>query len=322
MTGPVHPPAETSPDTPGTPDAGITADGALRYGVRATVPCRACLSGEDLDWLGGRSVSVALDLSTEVTTVPGPPPAPSGDWSGQVWEFLRERITGLPPRPPAVAVRSDAPAASGLSSSTALIVGLFRAYTDACVPAPDTVPVALLARWAYEFEFAHFNGGGMDHLAVVEGGALLIGGRSTGLPAVLERTRFPAGWTVLVLDSAQRKDTGDHIRIVRAQLRDGDPALASYLKEADAASAAAWSAIAAEDLGGLADAMDRAHVTMRDQQRMSTPVLEELRAVALAVTGLPFKLSGAGGGGALVGVCRADETTEIAAALRDALRTA
>ncbi|MEU5162224.1 galactokinase [Streptomyces sp. NPDC020875] len=313
MTGFVNPPAATAAEAPG---------GVLRPGARAVVPCRACLSGEDLDWLGGRSVSLALDLTTEVAVVPGPPPPPSDDWAGQVWRFLRERIAGLPPGPPAVAVRSDAPAASGLSSSTALIVGLFRAYADACAPAPDAVSTAVLAQWAYEFEFAHFNGGGMDHLAVIEGGALLLEGRPTGLPAVRDRARFPADWTVLVLDSAQRKDTGDHIRTVRAQLRDGDPALARYLKEADAASAAAWSAIGAEDLGALADAMDRAHITMRDQQGMSTPVLEELRTTALAATGLPFKLSGAGGGGALVGVCRTADTAGTAAELSAAIRTA
>ncbi|MGV9314115.1 GHMP family kinase ATP-binding protein [Streptomyces sp. NPDC003691] len=290
--------------------------------VRAPVPCRACLSGEDLDWLGGRSVSVALDLPTVVTTVPGPPPAATGEWADQVWDFLRARLDGLPPRPPATTVTSEAPAASGLSSSTALIVGLFLAYTGAAVPAPDSVPVATLARWAYEFEFAHFNGGGMDHLAVIEGGALLLEGRPTGLPAVTERSAFPADWAVLVLDSASRKDTSDHIRTVRAQLRDGDPALAAYLKEADAASGEAWAAIRAGELGALAQAMDRAHTTMRDHQRMSTPLLESLRALALRTTGLTLKLSGAGGGGALVGVCRAADAEETAAALRAALRTA
>ncbi|WP_246150250.1 galactokinase [Streptomyces qinzhouensis] len=299
----------------------MTESTDVRFGVRATVPCRACLSGEDLDWLGGRSVSVALGLPTVVTTVPGPPPPPTGDWADQVWDFLRTRLTGLPPRPPATEVTSEAPSASGLSSSTALIVGLFRAYTDAGVPASDPVPVATLAQWAYEFEFRHFNGGGMDHLAVIEGGALLLEGRPTGLPAVVERAGFPADWAVLVLDSASRKDTSDHIRTVRAQLRDGDPALAAYLKEADTASADAWSAIGSGELGALAEAMDRAHTAMRDHQRMSTPLLEALRAAALRSTGLTLKLSGAGGGGALVGVCRAADADDIAAALRETLRT-
>ncbi|MEU5976681.1 galactokinase [Streptomyces sp. NPDC047315] len=293
--------------------------------IRVSVPCRACLSGEDLDWLGGRSVSLALALPTTVTCVPGDAPAPRGDWADQVWDFLRARTPGLGPRPPAVAVHSEAPAASGLSSSTALIVALFRAYTDhtaAADPAGTPPPSpGTLARWAYEFEFAHFNGGGMDHLAVIEGDALLLDGRPTGLPAVLERTAFPAEWSVVVVDSASRKDTSDHIRVVRAQLARKDTALAAYLKEADQASADAWWAIGARDLEGLGAAMDRAHTAMRDHQGMSTPLLEELRETARAATGLRLKLSGAGGGGALVGVCPATALDDEVDALREALRT-
>ncbi|MER7046572.1 mevalonate kinase family protein [Streptomyces jumonjinensis] len=287
--------------------------------ARAVVPCRACLSGEDLDWLGGRSVSLALDLTTVVETVPGPAaPAAAGGWPGQVWGFLRGRIPGLGPNPPVLNVHSDAPAASGLSSSTALIVALFQAYTDAFAPSPG-IPVATLAQWAYEFEFAHFNGGGMDHLAVIEGDALLLEGRPTGLPAVLERRAFPDDWAVVVVDSATRKDTSDHIRVVRAQLAGRDPALAAYLKEADQASADVWEAMGAGDLDGVGDAMDRAHNAMRDHQGMSTPVLEDLREAALRSAGLRLKLSGAGGGGALVGVCRAADQEPIATALRQAL---
>ncbi|MCZ0982840.1 hypothetical protein O1L60_38665 [Streptomyces diastatochromogenes] len=66
--------------------------------------------------------------------------------------------------------------------------------------------------------------------------------------------------------------------------------------------------------------MSDAHAAMRDRQRMSTPLLEELREVALRSAGLPLKLSGAGGGGALVGVCPAEEVTRTAALLARALR--
>lgn len=290
----------------------------------AVVPCRACLSGEDLDWLGGRSVSLALDLPTTAGLRPPgarSPAAPgsdggAGSWPEEVWAFLRQRLSGLGPRPPAVTVRSDAPAASGLSSSTALIVALFRAFTDVC--APGAVTVRTLAQWAYEFEFAIFNGGGMDHLAVIAGGALLLQGRPSGLPDIRERVEFPSEWAVLVVDSATRKDTSDHIRSVRAQLAAGDPRLATYLVRTDAASAAVWEAVHRRDLGALGAAMGEAHAAMRDLQEMSTPLLEELRGLALRAAGLPLKLSGAGGGGALVGVCAAAEQEELAGRLRRA----
>lgn len=290
--------------------------------IRTTVPCRACLSGEDLDWLGGgRSVSLALALMTTVEAGPGP--APEGEaaegWPREVWAFLRERLPGLPLRPPAVVVRSQAPAASGLSSSTAQIVALFRAFTDRAFTGRH-VGDHTIAQWAYEFEFAVFHGGGMDHLAVVEGGALLLDGRERGLPAVRERLEFPAEWRVVVVDSGTRKDTRHHIRDVRAQLASGDPSLAAYRAVADEASERVWGALRDRDLLALGAAMVRAHEAMRDHQRMSTPLLEEVRAVSQRAAGLPLKLSGAGGGGALVGVCTADAAEETAARLAQALR--
>ncbi|MGA4844491.1 mevalonate kinase family protein [Streptomyces sp. G45] len=293
------------------------------------VPCRACLSGEDLDWLGdGRSVSVALDLPTTVEAAPAAPADTAQDtaqdaaaddgWAGEVWAFLRQRLPGLAPRPPAVTTTSEAPAASGLSSSTARIVALFRAFTHPTFTG-ERVDDAAIAQWAYEFEFAVFNGGGMDHLAVVEGGALLLEGRERGLPAVRERLTFPPEWRIVVVDSGTRKDTRHHIRDVRAQLAAGDPALAAYRATADEASGQVWRALRERDLPGLGAAMVRAHEAMRDHQRMSTPLLEDLRALALRAADLPLKLSGAGGGGALVGVCPAATATDTTARLTRAL---
>ncbi|MEV7279430.1 galactokinase [Streptomyces sp. NPDC093111] len=302
--------------------------------IRAVVPCRACLSGEDLDWLGGgRSVSLALALPTTVEVVPrgaagqaGGAADGDGGWRDEVWAFLRGRIPGLAPVPPPVLVHSEAPPASGLSSSTALIVALFRAFAGAGTadlasrrPAPSD---RTIAQWAYEFEFARFHGGGMDHLAVVEGGALLLDGRERGLPVVRERLGLPEEWRVVVVDSGTRKDTRHHIRDVRAQLAAGDPELAAYRRAADGASERVWEALRGRDLAALGAAMTDAHVAMRDHQGMSTPLLEDLRRTARRSAGLPLKLSGAGGGGALVGVCRAEALAETVDRLRRALHGA
>ncbi|MER8041664.1 galactokinase [Streptomyces sp. NPDC094032] len=295
--------------------------------IRAVVPCRACLSGEDLDWLGGgRSVSLALALPTTVEVVPegaaraAGQEAAEGGWRDEVWAFLRGRLPGLGPVPPPVLVHSEAPPASGLSSSTALIVALFRAFAEAGTPGRALPSDRTIAQWAYEFEFARFHGGGMDHLAVVEGGALLLDGRERGLPVVRERLALPEEWRVVVVDSGTRKDTRHHIRDVRAQLSAGDPALAAYRRAADGASERVWEALRGRDLAALGAAMSDAHVAMRDHQRMSTPLLEDLRRSALRSAGLPLKLSGAGGGGALVGVCRADALAETVERLGRALR--
>lgn len=287
--------------------------------VRVSRPVRACLSGEDLDWLGGRSVCVALDLLTTVevngsVATECAPDATLVEWTRGIWRFLRERIPELEQDPPPIRVCSDAPSASGLSSSTALILAIFEAFVEITTTA-STVPLDVIVQWAYEFEFAICNGGGMDHVAIARGGATLFSGRASGLPELIDHVDFPAEWSLVVVDSGTPKSTPHHIRSVRAQYASSDPVLAEYVERSDVASGLVWEALRARRLGALTDAMSEAHRAMRDLQKMSTPLLEQLRSLALRAAGLPLKVSGAGGGGALIGVCAAADAAVIAGAL-------
>jgi mevalonate kinase len=274
--------------------------------------------------VGGRSVCVALDLLTTVE-LNGTSEAECATntalhaWATGIWSFVRERIPGLAPAPPSVSVSSEAPNASGLSTSTALILALFDGYV-AAIPTAPPVSRDVLIEWAYEFEFAICNGGGMDQLAIALGGATLFQGRVTGLPEVLDHSDFPAEWSLIVVDSGTPKSTPDHIRSVRAQYAAGDRVLAEYVERSDTASALAWEAIRTRQLTALTDAMTAAHRAMRDLQNMSTPLLEHLRALAHSAVGLPLKVSGAGGGGALVGVCAETDAWRIAETLRATYR--
>ncbi|MGW4130914.1 mevalonate kinase family protein [Amycolatopsis japonica] len=287
--------------------------------TRVSHPVRACLSGEDLDWLGGRSVCVAIDLCTTVEVDKGGVGAGRIKWAAEIWSFLRDRVPGLRPEPPLVCVTSQAPSASGLSSSTALILGLFEVFIGS-LPATVSISRHQVIQWAYEFEFAICNGGGMDHLAIASGGVTLFQGRTTGLPAVGGRMDFPAGWSLVVIDSGTPKSTPDHIRSVRAQCASGDPVLAEYVARSDEASGAIWQGIRAHDLEAVSACMADAHEAMRDCQHMSTPLLEQLRALADKAADIKVKVSGAGGGGALVGVCATADAPAIASALRAAYR--
>lgn len=287
--------------------------------VRVSKPVRACLSGEDLDWLEGRSVCVALDLFTTVE-VNGSVAAECAsdttlvEWTRGIWRFLRERITGLEQDPPPIRVWSDAPSASGLSSSTALILAIFEAFIG-MVTTASSVPLEVIVQWAYEFEFAICNGGGMDHLSIARGGATLFGGRTSGLPELIDHVDFPADWSLVVVDSGTPKSTPHHVRSVRAQYASADPVLAEYVERSDAASDLVWKAIRARRLQALTDAMSEAHRAMRDLQKMSTPLLEQLRSLALSAARLPLKVSGAGGGGALIGVCAVADAAAIVESL-------
>lgn len=290
--------------------------------VSVSRPVRACLSGEDLDWMGGRSACVALDLFTTVEVNGSVTAEIASDtalfeWARGIWRFLGERIPGLAQDPPPVRVWSEAPRASGLASSTALILALFEAFV-ATIPAAAPVPLDVIVQWAYEFEFAICNGGGMDHLAIAQGGATLLDGRPSGLPELIDHVDFPAEWSLVVVDSGTPKSTPHHIRSVRAQYAASDPVLAEYIERSDAASGLVWEAIRARRLRALTDAMTDAHRAMRDLQKMSTPLIERLRSLARSAVGLPLKISGAGGGGALIGVCPASDAAAIAESLRAA----
>jgi galactokinase len=275
--------------------------------TRVSVPTRACLSGEDLDWLGGRSVCVALDLPTTVTVGAGggargeTGPAVDTTYLERhvvgVWNFLRRGYSSLPGTPAEVSVRARAPLASGLSTSTSLLVGLFQAFAE-----HYDLPDPTVSEWAYEYEFEHVQGGGMDQVAVLTGGVLLTKGVTRGLPEVRDAQQWPPAWRLVVLDSGTRKLTSTHIATVRRQLIGGDPSLRTYMASADEVSGAMWSAIEGRELHRVHDVLDRAHVLMRDVQQMSSPALERIRDMARRRCGIPFKLSGSGGGGALVSV--------------------
>jgi galactokinase len=244
---------------------------------------------------------------------------PVEPWATWIWRFLQERVAGMEAEPPRTVASTQAPSASGLSSSTALILALFEAFIRYS-PACEHVPSRTCVRWAYEFEFSIFNGGGMDQLSIARGAATLFHGRAQGLPILAEQLVFPTDWAVLVVDSGTVKNTQDHIRLVRKQRASGDPALAQYMRVVTGTSAAVWSAVRSRDLAALGEAMELAHSAMSDYQGMSTPFLEALRNVAWHTARVRLKVSGAGGGGALVTVCGRPDATRVLELLRAGYR--
>jgi len=139
--------------------------------------------------------------------------------------------------------------------------------------------------------------------------------RAQGLPNLIGHLAFPDEWSVLILDSGTTKDTRDHIRFVRNQVVVRDAALTSYVRAVTDASDAVWSAILGPDLAALSEGMELAHAAMRDHQCMSTPWLEKIRAIAWGSARLRLKVSGAGGGGALVGVCDRTDAAAVVESL-------
>ena len=275
-------------------------------------PVRICLSGEDLDWLGYRSVCVAIDLPIIASV--GEEGAIDGSGLVDVaLDAIRAR-TGQPEwDPPRISLSQQAPAASGLASSTALLMCLLQVlHTDA---SGSPMPRSTLIELAYETERKCTHGGGMDQLSIARGGVTLTSGNRNGLPAVDGSAPWPGEWGLILVDSGIPKHTPTHIRDVRRQLERGDDRLSRYMADVDDCSIRAWQAIVLGNFAQLCDAVNAAHEAMRDLQGMSTIELEELRSTALGSGCAAVKLTGAGGGGALVALVESDAAPSVLARL-------
>lgn len=277
-------------------EAGMAAPSHLP-GKEWRAPLRVCLAGEDLDWMGGRSVAVAADMRTAVRWA-----RPDEDCHDDPLIRLAKR--GLDrdfgPADLRVRVEESGPRAAGLASSTAALMCLLQVGIEA--RGLKALSADGLIERAYLLERIETDGGGMDQTAIALGGACLLRGNDAGVPHLESRVSWPPDWRFVIIDSGEKKHTPSHIAEIRRRLREGDPSLAKYRRIAESASGRVWAAILASDLRELGDALDGAHSAMRDQVGMSTAGLEHIREVALA-SGLPgVKLTGAGGGGCLVSV--------------------
>lgn len=281
-------------------------------------PVRACLAGENLDWIGFSSVCVAVDLPTSAQLASAGTNAYEGPFLDLVWRHISDSLDLAPPEPPRIVVGQSAPTASGLATSSALVMCLLQIARESC--GEDAFSRKKLIETAYELERVEANGGGMDQLCIGHGGAFLLQGRSDGVPSVVERTTWPDDWCFVIVDSGVRKHSPTHIAEIRHRLEAGDPSLRRYVEIADDCAVQIWSAIRNTNLAEVKALLDHGHEAMRDHQRTSTPQLERLRAVARDCGCHGLKLSGAGGGGALFTVSTAEEAPGIAGELELALR--
>src|ERR1017187_2684922 len=229
-------------------------------------------------------------------------------------------------------VESRLPAAAGLSSSSTLIV----AFTLALLKANG-----LEARFAELMEilpdgeqFVGTRGGGMDHaasLASREGCASLV----EFAPLSVRHISLPDGWSFLVAHSLQTAEkSGSAREEYNLRRAGGTTALArlgfaSYrealLVAVEAANRlepgperdaflhvtsealrvrAAVAAMERDDAVAFGRLLLESHASLRDQLRVSCPILNELVGVAMESGALGARLTGAGFGGCVVVLCR------------------
>lgn len=281
-------------------------------------------------------------------------PDPAGDWGNYARaaaQSLLGRFGDLHGMDAAVC--SSIPAASGLSSSTALVVAVALALLDA--NRLDLPPAGLADLLAQGERYVGTRGGGMDQ-------AIILGARSgtaarVGFdPLHLGYVRMPSDWRVVVASSlAGAKKSGPARRAYNQRPREAREALAvvaarlggpadyrrllaaippdrlvaageealpptlarrfRHVVTEAARVEAAEAALIAGRLGDFGAILTASHRSLRDDLEVSTPPLDEAVELALEAGAAGARLTGAGFGGCAIAVVGAPAEAGVRAAL-------
>ena len=192
-------------------------------------------------------------------------------------------------------VQSEIPLGSGLGSSAALGVALGRAFKPGCAPDEAAALAMQLER------VLHGAPSGVDPAACARGGIIYF---VRGEPPKIEPVSGSA-WLCVALTGIARGTRSTVMPLKERRKTDPsiDPKLARLGELARLG----------RGLRGLGPLMDEAHALLRELG-VSCPELEEAVAKLKAAGALGAKLTGAGGGGAAIGLARDEaHAREIAA---------
>jgi len=207
------------------------------------------------------------------------------------------------------------PFGAGLGSSAALAVAIARAMLAAAKRPLDPAVIAHAA--AASETIVHGKPSGVDVALAITGG-LGVFRRSTGLAPVKHADGTIPSLRVLVGPSGQPRSTGTMVK--RVATATGERPADKRLVELGGLTDTGTTALLANDLAGLGAAMDRAHAVLADLG-VSTPVLDGLCGLAKQHGAYGAKLTGAGGGGAVIAIAPRDREAAILEAWRGAATT-
>jgi mevalonate kinase len=229
-----------------------------------------------------------------------------GDGSelGRAFEQLTAALAARPQR---VEVEVDLPLGSGLGGSAAIAVAVARALL-AAAGEPETEARVLEAAAAWEGVF-HGNASGVDAAAAYSGACIWFT-KAHGHEPV--HVRVPLRLAIcLAGPPASTKQMVDSVR----QLGERRPdILAKSLSGIESLVKNARLCIEAGDLSALGQLMNLNQMLLSGLF-LSTPEIERACAVAREAGALGAKLTGAGGGGAVIALAQAD-AAPLEAALR------
>ncbi len=203
------------------------------------------------------------------------------------------------------------PFGAGLGSSAALAVAIARALLEASNRELDAGTIAHAA--SASETLVHGTPSGVDVALAISGG-LGVFRKSSGLAPVQRADGSAPSLRVLVGPSGQPRTTGTMVERVAASV---DGPSDKRLAELGGLTDLGTTALLGHDLAALGTAMNRAHEILAGLG-VSTPVLDGLCQRAIDRGAYGAKLTGAGGGGAMIAIA----PREAEGAILDAWRSA
>lgn len=313
----------------------------------AFAPGRVNLIGEHVDYHGGPVLPAALSRGVTVAWAPrsdrwihatsvrsgGAAPHPpaqidldavgpargGGDWA----DYLRAAATmASGARGLDLVVSSDLPEASGLSSSSALVVAAGLAMLGATGRLGDWTDarrLGLAAAFARAERYVGTEGGGMDQAVSLGGQA----GRALRIdfdPLRWRPVPIPASFRFIIAHTGVRAEKSGAARARYNQIRASRqrPEVAAHVETEIARVGAFETALASGDLDACGALMNASHASLRDRLGVSHPALDHLVGVARASGASGARMTGAGFGGSIVALVAASGEEAVLGTLREA----
>jgi hydroxymethylglutaryl-CoA reductase len=271
---------------------------------------------------------IGLSVRAEVTrrTSTGDPVIADWGVDGSVREPIREDIShqvaalitgrlGVPAAGMRVDVFSHLPRASGLGASAAFAVAVIRAVADRFDIRLSDAEVSSLA---FECErIVHGTPSGIDNTVATFGRPILF--RKTdaaGGPEISEIVT-PNPIPIIIGLSGVSSLTSQTVGLVRTAWQRNPERYDSIFAQIDGLVLAGVDALRRGDIAELGELMN-INQGLLNALQVSSPEIEELVAVARRAGALGAKLTGGGGGGAMIAIAEPGGTEPIVSAMRRA----
>lgn len=314
-----------------------------RADIYVSAPARVCLFGDNVDWISGPAMLMAIDnLRTyariERTAQKGLVFASNnvkkgdgesifvdpdkfsqyqGNWSDYMHASLKvvKDRYGFDFTNLRLEVNSTLPIGAGLSSSAALCIatiGLVDRYFELGMSPGE---IAALAFKAEHYEL-NIPCGQMDQYSITHGGTLYVNCKDEP-PKEIEKFSPDRDLVIVVGDTQEPKSTSQVINAIKARIAQKDELVNKYIDVSEKIifSARLHLKNSSWNRKLVGDWMNECQESMRDHLKTSTPKLNDFCNTAMNAGAFGAKISGSGMGGCMFALCDKESYKSVSEAL-------